>query len=138
MMEPEVPQSKDYVVGYRKPPLHSRFVPGISGNPGGLVPGKRVSTWMAEYGDKPVSEWPQPNTPEYDKLPGNAQIALARLRCARKENQLGLGNAQYIEPRQSEQKGMTLNFFSPESYDALAEAYFKAKSRAQCSEQENG
>jgi hypothetical protein len=29
----------DYAVGYRRPPLHSRFQPGVSGNPPGRPKG---------------------------------------------------------------------------------------------------
>lgn len=120
----------------RKAGLRPPWPKGVSANPGGVPAGKRVSTWMAEYGDKPVSEWPQKDTPEYDKLPANAQIALARLRCARKEDKLGLGNAQYVEPRQLENRTMNLNFFGTESYDALCQAFFDAKARADCSTSE--
>lgn len=53
---------------------------------------------MAEYGEKPRSEWPQPGTPEYDRLPGNALIALRRLNCALKEDKT-TSNSEYVEPR---------------------------------------
>src|SRR5579871_6825523 len=32
---PRNPRLKDYQVGYGKPPCHTRFRPGVSGNPGG-------------------------------------------------------------------------------------------------------
>ena len=38
---------------------------------------------MMEYGQKPPEKWP--SGPALEKLPGNAVIALARLRAARRE-----------------------------------------------------
>jgi hypothetical protein len=39
----------DYEVGYRKPPCHTRFVKGQSGNPRGRPPGaKNLSTLLSE------------------------------------------------------------------------------------------
>ena len=35
------PNSKTYVVGFKKPPQHTRFRPGDSGNPGGRAKGVR-------------------------------------------------------------------------------------------------
>ena len=35
------PDGKTYAVGYRKPPQHTRFRPGDSGNPGGRAKGVR-------------------------------------------------------------------------------------------------
>jgi hypothetical protein len=51
------------------------FMPGVSGNPGGAPKGKRISTWMAELGDKDPKDWPK----EKGKLPANARIAMARI-----------------------------------------------------------
>lgn len=33
--------SADYEVGYRRPPLHTRFKPGVSGNPSGRAKGSK-------------------------------------------------------------------------------------------------
>jgi hypothetical protein len=46
-----MPRDKDgdYEVGYRKPPCHTRFVKGQSGNPRGRPPGaKNLSTLLSE------------------------------------------------------------------------------------------
>jgi hypothetical protein len=56
---------------------------------------------MAEYGEIPDSEWPRGAA--LKKLPGNAQIALKRLREALKGETLGLRNAEYVEPRATAQ-----------------------------------
>ena len=34
-------QQPDYVVGYKRPPMHSRFKPGVSGNPSGRAKGTK-------------------------------------------------------------------------------------------------
>jgi hypothetical protein len=34
-MPPKKPRSADYEIGYGKPPRHTRFRPGVSGNPAG-------------------------------------------------------------------------------------------------------
>jgi hypothetical protein len=45
----------DYEVGYRRPPLHSRFRKGQSGNPRGRPPGsKNLSTLLNEALNEPV------------------------------------------------------------------------------------
>ena len=45
----------DYRVGYGKPPLHSRFRKGISGNPqGGRRQAKRLGTVLQELLDRPL------------------------------------------------------------------------------------
>ena len=46
---------RDYDVGYRKPPRHSRFKKGQSGNPRGRPSGsKNLSTLLSEALDEPV------------------------------------------------------------------------------------
>jgi len=45
----------DYEVGYGKPPRHTRFEPGRSGNPRGRPPGKKnLSTLLTEALSEPV------------------------------------------------------------------------------------
>ncbi len=68
------------------PPTETRFDPGQSGNPGGAPRGKRISTWMAEFGEVPPSRWP--NKKQLEKMPANASIALARVRRAATANGL--------------------------------------------------
>jgi hypothetical protein len=52
-MPPETP--RDYVVGYGKPPLHTRFVKGQSGNPRGRPPdAKNLKTLLSEALNEPV------------------------------------------------------------------------------------
>jgi hypothetical protein len=49
-------QPPDYAVGYGKPPLHSRFRKGSSGNPeGGRRHGKRLASVLQEALDRPVT-----------------------------------------------------------------------------------
>ena len=72
------------ISGYRLP-VDKVWVPGVSGNPGGQPRGKRISTWLAEFGDMPNEDWPAKGTPAYKRLPGNARIALAQLRKAARD-----------------------------------------------------
>ena len=52
-MPPEQPSN--YEVGYGKPPRHSRFEPGKSGNPRGRPPGsKNLSSLLKKALDEPV------------------------------------------------------------------------------------
>ena len=45
----------DYKIGYGKPPHHSRFEPGQSGNPRGRPPGsKNLSSLLKKALDEPV------------------------------------------------------------------------------------
>lgn len=76
--------------GHLKPsPISGHALPvsvvwpkGVSANPGGAPKGKRITSWLAEFGEMPSEDWPQPGTPAYRRLPGNATIALAQLRRA--------------------------------------------------------
>jgi len=53
-MPPETP--RDYVVGYGKPPVHSRFQKGRSGNPKGRPRGRRnMSTLLSAALNAPVT-----------------------------------------------------------------------------------
>lgn len=45
--EPELKQSQDYEVGYGRPPAHTRFKPGRSGNPRGRPKGARGLNTLA-------------------------------------------------------------------------------------------
>ena len=48
-------RERDYEVGYRKPPGHTRFVKGQSGNPRGRPPGsKNFTTLLREALNEPV------------------------------------------------------------------------------------
>ena len=53
---------------------------------------------MAEYGELPPKKWPKERSAAFDSLPGNAQIALRRLRCAIAED-TRTNNSEYVEPR---------------------------------------
>ena len=49
-------QPPDYAVGYGRPPLHSRFRKGISGNPqGGRRHQKRLAAVLQEALDRPIA-----------------------------------------------------------------------------------
>lgn len=97
---------------------------GVSGNPSGGAKGKRIATWMAEYGEVDSTQWPREGTPEYEKLPGNAVIALVRLREALKKNSLGLANAHYVEPRQANQSTILPIPVTKEQYQSLVSEFW--------------
>jgi hypothetical protein len=59
---------------------------------------------MAEFGERPSSEWPSEKSAAYKKLPGNGQIALKRLRCALLETSK-TANSEYVEPRARTSEG---------------------------------
>ncbi len=102
------------------PPIEHRFKPG---NPGGSSPrGKRISTWMAEFGEMPPEKWP---SPKKKSLPANARIAIVRLRKALDADKLGLANAEYVEPRvrrEEDEAGMSVPMLQ-----AIAAAIFALK-----------
>ncbi len=80
-------------------PISVLWPKGVSGNPGGVPKGTRISTWMGRFGEKPFEDWPKIGSEEFRKLPGNAQIALRRLYRANKDDLLALKNSEYVEPR---------------------------------------
>ncbi len=61
-------------------PADSLWKPGVSANPGGAPKGKRITTWLAEFGEMPRSDWPTDE--QLQKMPANASIAIAQLRRA--------------------------------------------------------
>lgn len=81
-------------------PLPAPYPKGVSGNPGGVPKGKRISTWMAEFGEMEDKDLPVVGSKKWEKLPKNARIALRRLRAADAEEELGLANSKYVEPRE--------------------------------------
>lgn len=88
------------------PPIEHRFQ---TGNPGGSAPkGKRITTWMAEFGEKSLDELPKIKSKAFDKLPINAQIALRRIYRANEDDNLALLNTQYVEPRNLAPEGGAL------------------------------
>jgi hypothetical protein len=99
---------------------------GASLNPGGAPKGKRIGTWMAEFGEAEASSWPVPGDEDFEELPGNAQIALRRLRSANKDDKLALMNSEYVEPRARVDAGMGADNGSLLAGIALAIAAMKA------------
>lgn len=63
----------------KKMPQGRPWQPGQSGNPGGAPKGKRISTWMAEFGEMSEAQLRKINK---STLPMNGKIALGRLRAA--------------------------------------------------------
>ena len=102
------------------------FEPGVSGNPGGMAKGKKVSTWMTEFGEMGEENWLIEGTEEYKSLPGNARIALARLRCAVERDKLGLANAQYVEPRQANSTILPIPV-TKEQYQSLVSEFWNQR-----------
>ena len=102
------------------------FPPGVSGNPGGVPKGKRIDTWIAEFGQIDPQEWPTENSEEENALPAFARIALARLRDALGRDKLALANSEYVEPNKSnqEQPGVTL---SKDTFLELCQTYWETK-----------
>jgi hypothetical protein len=55
-MKKKPPKGPDYEVGYGKPPLHSRFTKGQSGNPAGRAPGVPNTRGLIEKeGAEPIT-----------------------------------------------------------------------------------
>jgi hypothetical protein len=79
-------------------PVDSLWPKGVSANPGGAPKGKRLSTWLAEFGQIPSKDWPEEGSDRYENLPGNAQIALGQLRRARRTDD-GLPAAMWAADR---------------------------------------
>ncbi len=102
------------------------FAPGVSGNPGGQPKGKRIDTWIAEFGQMDPAEWPADNSKAVKDLPANARIALARLRDALGRDKLALANSEYVEPHKSnlEAPGVTL---SKDTFLELCKTYWETK-----------
>lgn len=46
------PEDQDYDVGYQKPPKHTQFKLGQSGNPSGKKKGKSLAQYIADAGDE--------------------------------------------------------------------------------------
>lgn len=76
---PAAAQNSGERPGKKKMPIGTPWQPGQSGNPGGAPRGKRISTWMAEFGE--MSE-AQLRKIKKSTLPMNGRIALGRLRAA--------------------------------------------------------
>ena len=63
-----------------------KWTPGASANPGGAPTGKRISTWMVEFGNMTQE---QLDAVDQKTLTQNAHIALARVRQSRNEENPG-------------------------------------------------
>ena len=64
--------------GYQLP-VSVLWPKGVSGNPGGAPKGKRISTWLAEYGDMDLSDDEIRDKLARPGLTRNARAALAQL-----------------------------------------------------------
>lgn len=117
----------DPVVAPKVSHLAPPWPKGVSGNPSGGAKGKRIATWMAEYGEVDSTQWPIEGTEQYAKLPGNAVIALIRLREAFKKNSLGLSNAQYVEPRAANHSMVLPIPVTKEQYKELVSEFWAKK-----------
>ena len=83
--------------GYQLP-ADKVWKPGVSANPGGAPKGKRISTWLAEFGQQDLSAQDIDQMLERPGLVLNARIALAQLkRAARVED--GLPAAMWAADR---------------------------------------
>ena len=90
--QPESRLPPSPISGYRLP-ASKMFRPGKSGNPGGAVPGRRISSYLVEFGQMSPEDWPDPAN-----LPANARIAISQLRRAMSEED-GLPAAQWAADR---------------------------------------
>ena len=78
-----------------KPPLTSATA---NINPGGQPKGKRLATWLEEFGGMAEDDLPKPGSLAWKRLPLKAHIALKRLRMAVKE-EMTTRNSEYVEPQ---------------------------------------
>ncbi|MEA1085213.1 DUF5681 domain-containing protein [Sphingomonas sp. CD22] len=86
---PPVPEKPDYEVGYGKPPVHTRFQKGQSGNPKGRKKGsKNLNTLVLELLDERIAV----NTPEGRRYVSRVEVLLRKLM-----ELAGKGNARAID-----------------------------------------
>lgn len=108
-------------------PRGTPFPPGVSGNPGGQPKGKRIATWIEEFGQMGEKNWPADNSKEEMALPVNGRIALARLRDALGRDKLALANSEYVEPHRAS-NGLVMPVpVTKEQYQELCRTFWTEK-----------